>query len=134
VLLVRLSMRIVLFICGFYWVCCSDLRSKSAAPRAPIIVANHIGMMDAFLIFVQTGCAAAGKAELFKLPLVGRILSALQCIRVDRKSSAGRARAKAEIVERATNDEPWPRLLVFPEGTTSQASVLTMFKAGYRTD
>lgn len=126
--LVRGCLRIVLFIQGFYWITVKDLRKKGPR-KANLLVANHISVNDHIKIILDTGCSTAGKSEVFSNPLLGPILKLFDCIPVNRHSSEGRKTAMKAISDRAA-DLSSPPLLVFPEGTTSIESVLTMFKAG----
>ena len=69
------------------------------------------------------------KADLVDLPLVGNIVRAFDPILIDRKSSVGRKKALDQIAARPVNIN-FPKLLIFPEGTTSRGDNLTQFKRG----
>ena len=154
------------------------------APRAvaPIVVANHISLVEPVVLMALTGGMPVSAAENRGIPLVGPSLVATQAIFVNRDRSAvphgggggGAAAAgkeatptsaalpaappheaaaaaaadsedapfelpppppppgadiNAKIAYRARNDD-FPRLLIFPEGTTTNGSALLAFRSG----
>jgi len=62
-------------------------------------------------------------------PVFGAIARFMQAIFVDRKSSESRRLAAEEIMRRASGPG-WPRIIIFPEGTTTDGTALIRFKVG----
>lgn len=46
----QISFRVILFICGFYWINSSSPRERQ--PNAPVMVLNHVGLFDALYFLV----------------------------------------------------------------------------------
>lgn len=124
---IRFGCRVILFICGFYWISVKKDYDPKNLPR--ILVPNHTSMYDHFYIMYRTGASVAAKAELFDVPLIGTILRATQSIPVERHTAMGREQALRDIAERGRSYD-LPPLLVFPQGTTTNLKVLTTYKRG----
>ena len=104
----------------------------AAREEAPIIVSNHQGFVDIFLMHIllkiPIGLSAA---ENRNFPIMGSMMIAFQTIFMDREStdkSAGKM-AKNAINVRAL-DNRYPRLQIYPEGNTCNGSQLCAFKLG----
>ena len=65
-----------------------------------------------------------------KIPFVGKALEFAQSLFVNRMDPESRQKTVKEIVARAQSDTNWPQLLIFPEGSTSNAKALMPFKSG----
>ena len=128
-LLVRLVARVLLFVCGFYWV---PTNGRTPRRARVLVVTPHSTPFDAFKIYFDTGCCFAAKKELFSAPLVGTMLKATRCIPIDRNTPEGRSRAKQDILDHANSpaESGLPPLLVFPAGTTHCDDVIVKFKVG----
>ncbi|CAA3004866.1 lysophospholipid acyltransferase LPEAT2-like, partial [Olea europaea subsp. europaea] len=63
------------------------------------------------------------------MPFVGTIIRAMQVIYVDRFSRSSRKHAVNEIKRKASCNQ-FPRLLLFPEGTTTNGRLLISFQLG----
>ncbi|XP_054566000.1 lysophosphatidylcholine acyltransferase 2 isoform X1 [Eptesicus fuscus] len=108
------------------------VRGKIASPvEAPIfVVAPHSTFFDGI------ACVAAGlpsmvsRNENVQVPLIGRLLRALQPVLVSRVDPDSRKNTINEIIRRATSGGEWPQILVFPEGTCTNRSCLITFKPG----
>ncbi|XP_035944694.2 lysophosphatidylcholine acyltransferase 2 isoform X2 [Halichoerus grypus] len=108
------------------------MKGKVARPmEAPIFVAApHSTFFDGI------ACVAAGlpsilsRNENAQVPLIGRLLRALQPVLVSRIDPDSRKNTINEIVRRATSGGQWPQILVFPEGTCTNRSCLITFKPG----
>jgi len=123
----RVMIRCTLFFWGFYWITIKRPPGKDF-PRARALTCNHISLLDAaFLMGTDWGVAA--KTEAHDSPFTGRMIQALQGIRVDRVSTPGREASLRAIVDRI-KDHTYPPLLVFPQGTTCNQRWLTFFKRG----
>ena len=118
--------RAVFFALGFHRI----TQSGSPAPRhvAPVVVANHTTFADVLLLHFHAS-GGVSKAENARIPLVGAMARAVRCVFVDRSSSDSRAAALAALRARAA-DHSWPRVVLFPEGTTTNGSTLAVFKVG----
>jgi 1-acyl-sn-glycerol-3-phosphate acyltransferase len=100
-----------------------DYREGAKIPKSgPVIVAsNHLSYMDAFafgILLYRSGRAPRflGKAQLFRLPIIGRILLAGEQIPVDRESKEARV-ALAYAVKLL---EMGHEIAVYPEGTLTR--------------
>jgi 1-acyl-sn-glycerol-3-phosphate acyltransferase len=97
-----------------------------------IIVANHASNLDPLALITVLGrldLAFVAKAETLRRPLLGRILTCLPWLPVERESLA--ALKKLTEMVRAQQKSGWvPRLVVFPEGTRSETGKLNAFKVG----
>lgn len=126
-LVVPLCCRAVLLSSGFWRV-----RKCGRIPSARLCVANHVSIVDGFILYWLLGpdVAFVARAEdLAGLPLYGRILTALQTIFVDRRDSSSRRKANEAIALHCR--VPGSRiLLVFPEGSTSGDGKMLPFKLG----
>ncbi|KAI4963806.1 hypothetical protein ZWY2020_010482 [Hordeum vulgare] len=106
----RLSARCILFSFGYHWI----TRKGRPAPRelAPIVVSNHVSYIDPIYFFYE---------------LFPTIVSSV--IYVDRFSPASRKSAVNEIKRKAAGNS-FPRVLLFPEGTTTNGRFLISFQHG----
>uniref|UniRef100_A0A6B2L1V2 EF-hand domain-containing protein n=1 Tax=Arcella intermedia TaxID=1963864 RepID=A0A6B2L1V2_9EUKA len=124
--------RIMLFFWGFLWI---KVRGhKITNPNiAPIIVSNHTSYLDAIVLSGAYIPSAISAKENLKLPLVSSLLIATRSILIDRTDPDSRKNAKRDIKNRATlafENQQYPQLLIFPEGTCTNGSVLIGFKPG----
>ncbi len=108
-----------------------DIRGAKNLPVTgpAVIAANHISYLD----FTFIGLVADDKHRLvrflakdavFSFPVIGRLMSAMGHIPVDRSSGAGAYRHAARALERGE------LVGVFPEATISRAWTLKSFKLG----
>lgn len=124
--------RASLFILGYYWIPVTypaPTGGKSSLRRQRIVVSNHITFVDGVFLYYLMRPSIAMKAEVARIPLVGKVIQMTQPILIDRSTSEGRQRAKQEISDRVAETGA-PSLLIFPEGTTSNQKFLTKFKVG----
>merc|ERR1711990_254440 len=92
-------------------------------------MAPHSSFWDKMVLYLCTPGAAVMRAEERDRIIFGSITRFMQAIFVDRQSSESRHAVVKEIRRRAT--EPgWPRVLIFPEGTTTDGTALIHFQAG----
>lgn len=97
----------------------SSAGSKAPADRAPLVVSNHVSLVDAIWFFykdqpsfvakVQTvrvivvSCCSPssllmfGQSDVARYPVIGLVVSALQCVLVDRQSGQSRHDAAQAI-------------------------------------
>lgn len=126
-LITRLSSRCILFCFGYHWI----RRSGKPASRevAPIVVSNHVSYTDPIFFFYELFPSIVSSESHDQIPFVGTIIRAMQVIYVDRFSPASRKHAVAEINRKASLHD-FPRVLLFPEGTTTNGRALISFQLG----
>ncbi|XP_042054823.1 lysophospholipid acyltransferase LPEAT2-like isoform X1 [Salvia splendens] len=123
----RFCGRAILFSFGYHWI----KRKGKPAPReiAPIVVSNHVSYIDPIFFFYELFPTIVSADTHDSMPFVGTIIRAMQVIYVDRFSKSSRKHAVNEIKRKASCN--WfPRVLLFPEGTTSNGRVLLSFQIG----
>ncbi|KAL4368184.1 hypothetical protein GQ457_05G000370 [Hibiscus cannabinus] len=123
----RFCARFILFSFGYQWI----RRKGKPAPReiAPIVVSNHVSYIEPIFYFYELFPTIVASESHDSMPFVGTIIRAMQVIYVNRFSSASRKNAINEIKRRAACDK-FPRVLLFPEGTTTNGKVLMSFQLG----
>ncbi|XVF79948.1 hypothetical protein PTKIN_Ptkin15bG0031100 [Pterospermum kingtungense] len=123
----RLCARLILFSFGYQWI----RRKGKAAPReiAPIVVSNHVSYIEPIFYFYELFPTIVASEAHDSIPFVGTIIRAMQVIYVNRFSPSSRKNAVNEIKRRAQFDK-FPRVLLFPEGTTTNGKVLISFQLG----
>ncbi|XP_042066083.1 lysophospholipid acyltransferase LPEAT2-like [Salvia splendens] len=123
----RFCGRAILFSFGYHWI----KRKGKPAPReiAPIVVSNHVSYIDPIFFFYELFPTIVSADSHDSMPFVGTIIRAMQVIYVDRFSKSSRKHAVNEIKRKASCNQ-FPRVLLFPEGTTSNGKVLLSFQIG----
>ncbi|KAK9051426.1 hypothetical protein SSX86_028053 [Deinandra increscens subsp. villosa] len=123
----RLCCRGILFSFGYHWI----NRKGKPAPReiAPILVSNHVSYIDPIFFFFELFPTIVASESHDSMPFVGTIIRAMQVIYVNRFSHQSRKHAVNEIKRKASSDR-FPRLLLFPEGTTTNGRLLISFQHG----
>nr|XP_058899850.1 lysophosphatidylcholine acyltransferase 2 isoform X2 [Kogia breviceps] len=108
------------------------VKGKIASPvEAPIfVVAPHSTFFDGIACVVAGLPSIVSRHENVQVPLIGRILQALQPVLVSRVDPDSRKNTINEIIRRAASGGEWPQILVFPEGTCTNRSCLITFKPG----
>ncbi|KAL3616602.1 Lysophospholipid acyltransferase lpeat2 [Castilleja foliolosa] len=123
----RICARVILFSFGYHWI---KRRGKPAARDiAPIVVSNHVSYIDPIFFFFEIFPTIVSSESHDSMPFVGTIIRAMQVIYVDRFSRSSRKHAVTEIKRKASSNQ-FPRVLLFPEGTTSNGRVLISFQLG----
>ncbi|KAG2450730.1 hypothetical protein HYH02_004568 [Chlamydomonas schloesseri] len=158
----RFWTRMVMYALGFWsikWVYVSPDGSTSAKPptgfqerRFGGYVSNHCSWVDIVLYMSRLFPSFVAKKEVSKLPLIGAISKAMQCLFVDREArlaaataeggkaaadaaAAGGGQGMAQLVKErmerkySLNSAELPMML-FPEGTTTNNKYLMPFKRG----
>ncbi|EER09956.1 conserved hypothetical protein [Perkinsus marinus ATCC 50983] len=125
VFLMRIGMRWIMFLAGFYWVHVEG----SYDQRARIIISTHHSIWDTIYLMVYTGCCEAAKADLFKVPMMGSFLRSLNAMPIDRRCPEARSAAKRNMRARAL-DPKYPPMIVFPTATCNNGRQLSAFKEG----
>ncbi|EEE66342.1 hypothetical protein OsJ_22632 [Oryza sativa Japonica Group] len=123
----RISARCILFSFGYHWI----RRKGKPAPRelAPIVVSNHVSYIEPIYFFYELFPTIVSSDSHDSIPFVGTIIRAMQVIYVDRFSPASRKSAVNEIKRKAACNS-FPRVLLFPEGTTTNGRFLISFQHG----
>ncbi len=106
-----------------------EVRGAEHVPRTgpAMIVANHSSLLDPPIVAAAASRPLhfLAKAELFSIPLLGRLIRAVNARPVRREGSDARALREALRILEAGQ-----ALLVFPEGTRGPEGVLREGKAG----
>ncbi|XP_059456277.1 lysophospholipid acyltransferase LPEAT2 [Corylus avellana] len=123
----RICARLILFSFGYHWI----RRKGKPAPRetAPIVVSNHVSYVEPIFYFYELFPTIVAADSHDSIPFVGTIIRAMQVIYVNRFSPSSRKNAVNEIKRKASSGR-FPRLLLFPEGTTTNGGVLISFQLG----
>lgn len=125
--------RAMTFVMGYYRVETVGApagRGGGDARPLPVVVANHVSLLDAF--FLLASPLAPGfliKAEVLSMPVFGPVARALGCVAVQRASADSRADAMAQLRAYVARPDA-PPLVVFPEGTTGNGAGLLRFRKG----
>lgn len=97
--------------------------------EANILLINHQSMLDIIVIeelHPKNVCWIA-KAQIGKIPIIGKILSLPRMIAVERENRHSLIKLLSEAKDRVENGRV---LAIFPEGTRSQTNKLLPFKGG----
>ncbi|KAI3429017.1 uncharacterized protein J3R85_008838 [Psidium guajava] len=123
----RTCARCILFSFGYQWI----RRKGKPAPRetAPIVVSNHVSYIDPIFYFYELFPTMVAAESHDSIPFVGTIIRAMQVIYVNRFIPSSRKNAVNEIKRKASSDR-FPRVLLFPEGTTTNGRVIISFQLG----
>ncbi|CAL9189404.1 unnamed protein product [Musa hybrid cultivar] len=123
----RLCARCILFSFGYHWI---KRKGKPASREiAPIVVCNHVSYIEPIFFFYELFPTMVASESHDALPFVGTIVRAMQVIYVDRFSPQSRRLAIHEIKRKASSNE-FPRVMLFPEGTTTNGRFLISFRLG----
>ncbi|XP_054456983.1 lysophospholipid acyltransferase LPCAT4 [Anoplopoma fimbria] len=127
--IMRWLSRFAFFFLGFLWV---EVKGRRAdLKEAPVlVVAPHSTFMDMVVLVPTQLATVVSRSENTSLPVVGALLEFNQSVLVSRKDPESRRKAVAQVTERLTSNGYWPQMLMFPEGTTTNGSVLIKFKPG----
>uniref|UniRef100_A0A8D2Q5T0 Lysophosphatidylcholine acyltransferase 2 n=1 Tax=Varanus komodoensis TaxID=61221 RepID=A0A8D2Q5T0_VARKO len=120
--------RALFFVMGFQ----VNVKGEPASPeQAPILAAApHSSFFDGIVCVMAGLPSIVSRQENLAVPIIGRILSALQPVLVSRVDPDSRKNTINEIKRRVTSGEHWPQILIFPEGTCTNRSCLITFKQG----
>ncbi|KAJ9171306.1 hypothetical protein P3X46_014693 [Hevea brasiliensis] len=123
----RICARCILFAFGYQWI----KRKGKPAPReiAPIVVSNHVSYIDPIFYFYELFPTIVAAESHDSTPFVGTIIRAMQVIYVNRFLQSSRKQAVNEIKRKASCNR-FPRVLLFPEGTTTNGNVIISFQLG----
>ncbi|XP_029310684.1 lysophospholipid acyltransferase LPCAT4 [Cottoperca gobio] len=127
--IILLLSRGAFFCMGFLWVKVKG--RKADLKEAPVlVVAPHSGFLDMVVLPKTQLATVVSRSENNSLPVIGALMEFNQSVQVSRKDPESRKKAVAQVTERLTSGGYWPQMLMFPEGTTTNGSVLIKFKPG----
>jgi 1-acyl-sn-glycerol-3-phosphate acyltransferase len=89
-----------------------------------LIVANHVSWLDIFVLNAQQTARFIAKAELARLPLIGRLCRNAGTLFIERERRRDTHAVNGRTVEALARGD---LVAVFPEGTTSNGSRLMKF-------
>ena len=106
----------------------AQLRIDGAAPApGSLLVANHVSWLDILAIASCTPAIFVAKSEVRDWPAIGWLAARARALFLKRSSGRSLLRVKnriaALLLERGT-------VAIFPEGTTSDGSLLLLFRSG----
>ncbi|XP_030194567.1 lysophospholipid acyltransferase LPCAT4 isoform X1 [Gadus morhua] len=121
--------RVMFFTLGFVWI---EVKGRRAdVKEAPaLVVAPHSSFLDMVILMPTQLATVVSRSENVNLPVIGALLGFNQSVVVSRKDPESRRKAVTQIKERLTSNGYWPQMLIFPEGTTTNGTVLMKFKPG----
>jgi len=102
-----------------------ETRVARLAPGS-VVVANHVSWLDAIVLHAALPVAIVAKAEARRWPLLGRLLERNETIFVERRPTRDLLRVNCEIARRLARGES---VALFPEGTTSDGSLVRPFRS-----
>ena len=111
-----------------FWKVRLEGRKKIPRNRPVVLVANHRSLVDIVALHkVRRPFKWVSKAENFKLPFVGMVLSLTNCVRINRES----LRSGLQFISQAEKEmKKGSSVMIFPEGTRSKAPEMRPFKEG----
>ncbi|KAI0493950.1 hypothetical protein KFK09_024080 [Dendrobium nobile] len=123
----RICARCILFSFGYQWI--NRIGKPASREVAPVVVSNHVSYVEPIFFFYELFPTIVASESHDTLPFVGTIIRAMQVIYVDRFSPSSRKNAVNEIKRKASCNN-FPRVLLFPEGTTTNGRFLISFQNG----
>ncbi len=111
-----------------FWKLHLEGREKIPWNRAVVMVSNHRSLVDILALYkIRRPFKWTSKAENFKLPFMGMVLTLTNSIKIHRESlrSGSKFIAQAETAMKKGSS-----ILLFPEGTRSKTSTMRPFKEG----
>ncbi|KAL7081576.1 hypothetical protein ACP275_14G048500 [Erythranthe tilingii] len=141
----RFLSRVLLFVFGFYSISEANRGfdadgqfdsqfTTEEGERPGVIVSNHVSYIDILYHMSSSFPSFVAKRSVARLPLVGLISKCLGCVYVQRelKSSdfKGASVVVSERIREAHINKFAPKMMLFPEGTTTNGDYLLPFKTG----
>ena len=105
----------------------SEVKGSIPEGMPSLIVPNHIGTLDPWILAANLDVAFVAKSEMGTWPVIGFVCKAVGIIFAHRKNVMKTTGTVDEIRERMRSGVS---VLIFPEGTTSDGRQLLPFKTG----
>ncbi len=111
-----------------FWKLKLEGRNKIPWNRPVVLVANHRSLVDILALYkVRRPFKWVSKAENFRLPFVGMVLSLSNCIRINRESM----RSGLQFISQAEKEmKKGSSVMIFPEGTRTRTGEMRKFRDG----
>jgi 1-acyl-sn-glycerol-3-phosphate acyltransferase len=111
-----------------FWKLRLEGRKKIPWNRPVVLVANHRSLVDILALYkVRRPFKWVSKAENFRLPFIGMVLSLSNCIRINRES----LRSGLQFISQAEKEmKKGSSVMIFPEGTRSKTKEMRPFRDG----
>jgi 1-acyl-sn-glycerol-3-phosphate acyltransferase len=103
------------------------VRQQGPYPQSGVVIANHLGYLDAVAFAALHRCVFVGKSEIRRWPFLGWLTAMAGTLYVQRGSGGSAQRAKAGMQEVSNAGLP---LVFFPEGTCSLGDTVLPFHSG----
>lgn len=144
----RFLSRVMLFVFGFYWISETSRVNEEGhlinenessdhteeLERYGAIISNHVSYIDILYHMSSSFPSFVAKRSVSKLPLVGLISKCLGCVFVQRELKSSDFKGVSGVVtvriQEAYQNEFAPKMMIFPEGTTTNGDYLLPFKTG----
>ena len=112
----------------FFWHISVEGREKIPWKRPVVIVSNHRSLIDILALYkLRRPFKWTSKAENFRMPFVGMVLSLTNSIRIERDSF----RSGAQFLLKAEEEmRKGSSILIYPEGTRTRSKEMRKFKDG----
>ena len=111
-----------------FWKLHLEGRRKIPWKRPVVLVSNHRSLIDILALYkLRRPFKWTSKAENFRLPFIGMVLSLTNSVRINRES----LRSGAQFLKQAEEEmKKGSSILLFPEGTRSKTLEMRPFKEG----
>ncbi|HXO20611.1 MAG TPA: 1-acyl-sn-glycerol-3-phosphate acyltransferase, partial [Thermoanaerobaculia bacterium] len=98
-------------------------------PGGAVLVSNHGSYLDALVVIMasERPVLFTAKREVYGWPLVGRVMTRMQHLSVDRSTAAGRLESYRQMAEALRQGH---LVHIFPEGTFSRTAGVRPFRLG----
>jgi lyso-ornithine lipid O-acyltransferase len=103
------------------------MRVEGTFPERGVVIANHTGYLDIMTFAANHRCVFVAKSELADVPLLGWMTTMSGTVYVERGRGGSALRAKDEMEAAADAGLP---IVIFPEGTTSNGTMVLPFHSG----
>lgn len=95
------------------------------------IVSNHVSMLDVFIHLQEFGpLSMLGKGTLRKIPIVSTVIEQMNCLLYDHNTKGKLMDMMREREMAYRSDDSKSRLIIYPEGTTTNGQHLIQFHRG----
>ena len=103
---------------------------KIETTKSYVVISNHPSTLDIFthITALPVSIRFLTKTELFRIPLLSRVLKLLGLPRIDRKRAQINLPKINDSIQRVIDDKN--SIMIFPEGTRSNQKTLLPFKKG----